>query len=183
MIGNVVSRRYAEALFSIGKEAGLAELERYGASLASIGEAIEKTPQLAEAFRNPVLSSQEKKKVVLSLLEIAGGSTVEQNFCALLAEKDRLSLLPSIASDFMALLDNEKGISRGMVTTAIALDNKYKKTIKEKLELQTGRKLELEYAVDSSIIGGVILRVGDSVYDASLRAQLENLRNSIKRGE
>ena len=78
MIGNVVSRRYAAALFSIGKEAGMAELERYGASLGALGEAVEKTPRLAEAFRNPVLSTEEKKKVVLSLLDVAGGGAVEQ---------------------------------------------------------------------------------------------------------
>ena len=97
MIGNVVSRRYAAALFSIGKEAGMAELERYGASLGALGEAVEKTPRLAEAFRNPVLSTEEKKKVALALLDVAGGGAVEQRFCALLADKDRLPLLPAIA--------------------------------------------------------------------------------------
>ena len=183
MIGNVVSRRYASALFSIGKEQGLAELERYGASLNALGEAVEKTPKLAEAFRNPVLSAEEKKKVVLSLLDVAGGGAVEQRFCALLADKDRLSLLPAIAADFSVMLDDARGISRGVVTTAVELDDAHQDTIKAKLESQTGRKLELEFVIDPSIIGGVVFRVGDSVYDASLRAQLDNLRESIKRGE
>ena len=183
MIGNVVSRRYAAALFSLGKEAGMAELERYGASLSALGEAVEKTPKLAEAFRNPVLSSEEKKKVVLSLLDVAGGGAVEQRFCALLADKDRLSLLPAIAADFSVMLDDARGISRGVVTTAVELDDAHQDTIKAKLESQTGRKLELEFVIDPSIIGGIVFRVGDSVYDASLRAQLDNLRESIKRGE
>ena len=98
MIGNVVSRRYAAALFSIGKERGMEELERYGASLSALGEAVEKTPKLAETFRNPVLSSEEKKKVVLALLDVAGVGAkpagdeepVEKRFCALLADKGRL---------------------------------------------------------------------------------------------
>ena len=183
MIGNVVSRRYAAALFSIGKEAGIEELERYGASLSALGEAVEKTPRLAEAFRNPVLSAEEKKKVVLSLLDVAGGGTVEQRFCALLADKDRLSLLPAIAADFGVLLDDVRGISRGVVTTAVELDEEHMDAIRTKLESQTGRKLVLEYVIDPAIIGGIVLRVGDSVYDASLRAQLDNLRESIKRGE
>ena len=183
MIGNVVSRRYASALFSIGKEAGMAELERYGASLSALGEAVEKTPKLAEAFRNPVLSSEEKKKVVLSLLDVAGGGTVEKRFCALLADKGRLDLLPAIAADFGVMLDEASGVSRGVVTTAVELDEVRMNEIKNKLESQTGRKLVLEYVIDPSIIGGIILRVGDSVYDASLRAQLDNLRESIKRGE
>ena len=191
MIGNVVSRRYAAALFSLGKEVGMAELERYGASLSALGEAVEKTPKLAEAFRNPVLSSEEKKKVVLALLDVAGVGAkpagdeepVEKRFCALLADKGRLDLLPAIAADFGVMLDDACGISRGVVTTAVELDEEYMDKIKSKLESQTGRKLVLEFVIDPAIIGGIVLRVGDSVYDASLRAQLDNLRESIKRGE
>jgi len=183
VIGNVVSRRYAAALFSIGKEAGMEELERYGASLSALGEAVEKTPKLAEAFRNPVLSAEEKKKVVLALLDVAGGGAVEQRFCALLADKDRLGLLPAIAADFGALLDDARGLSRGVVTTAVELDEEHQDTIKTKLESQTGRKLELEFVIDPAIIGGLVLRVDDIVYDTSLRTQLDNLRESIKRGE
>ena len=183
MIGNVVSRRYAAALFSLGKEIGIEELERYGASLFALGEAVEKTPKLAEAFRNPVLSSEEKKKVVLSLLDVAGGGDYEKRFCALLADKGRLGLLPAIAADFGVMLDEASGISRGVVTTAVELDEEYMDKIKSKLESQTGRKLVLEFVIDPAIIGGIVLRVGDSVYDASLRAQLDNLRESIKRGE
>ena len=191
MIGNVVSRRYAAALFSLGKEAGMAELERYGASLSALGEAVEKTPKLAEAFRNPVLSSEEKKKVVLALLDVAGVGAkpagdeepVEKRFCALLADKGRLDLLPAIAADFGVMLDEASGISRGVVTTAVELDEEHMDSIKKTLESQTGRKLVLEFVIDPAIIGGIVLRVGDSVYDASLRAQLDNLRESIKRGE
>lgn len=183
MIGNVVSRRYASALFALGKDAGMAELERYGASLRALGEAVEKTPKLAEAFSNPVLSVEEKKKVALALLDVAGGGAMEQRFCALLADKGRLALLPAIAADYDVMLDEARGISRGVVTTAIELDEKRKDAIKNKLELQTERKLELEYVIDPSIIGGIVFRVGDVVYDASLRAQLDNLRESIKRGE
>jgi F-type H+-transporting ATPase subunit delta len=161
----------------------MAELERYGASLSALGEAVEKTPKLAEAFRNPVLSSEEKKKVVLSLLDVAGGGAVEKRFCALLADKDRLNLLPAIAADFGVMLDEASGISRGVVTTAVELDDEYMDKIKNQLESQTGRKLVLEFVIDPAIIGGIVLRIGDSVYDASLRAQLDNLRESIKRGE
>ncbi|MBQ8744178.1 MAG: F0F1 ATP synthase subunit delta, partial [Mailhella sp.] len=153
------------------------------ASLSALGEAVEKTPKLAEAFRNPVLSAEEKKKVVLALLDVAGGGAVEQRFCALLADKDRLGLLPAIAADFGALLDDARGLSRGVVTTAVELDEEHQDTIKTKLESQTGRKLELEFVIDPAIIGGLVLRVDDIVYDTSLRTQLDNLRESIKRGE
>ncbi len=183
MIGNVVSRRYASALFALGREVGMEELERYGNSLRALGEAVEKTPRLAETFNNPVLSVEEKKKVALALLNVVGGGAMEQRFCTLLAHNSRLALLPAIAADYDMLLDNARGISRGVVTTAIELDGKRKDVIKNRLELQTERKLELEYVIDPSIIGGIVFRVGDVVYDASLRTQLDNLREAIKRGE
>ena len=82
MIGNVVSRRYASALFALGREAGEKEMERYAATLNALGEAVEESRTLADAFRNPVLSVEEKKKVVLALLEKAGGGTMERRFCA-----------------------------------------------------------------------------------------------------
>ncbi|WP_298067702.1 ATP synthase F1 subunit delta [uncultured Mailhella sp.] len=183
MIGNVVSRRYASALFALGRDAGLEELERCGNSLRALGEAVEKTPKLAEAFSNPALSAEEKKKVALALLDVAGGGAMERRFCALLADKGRLALLPAIAADYDVMLDGARGVSRGVVTTAIELDAERRDAIRQKLELQTERRLELEYVIDPAIIGGIVFRVGDMVYDASLRAQLDNLREVIKRGE
>ena len=180
MIGNVVARRYASALFALGKESGMADMERYGATLNALGEAVEESRPLADVFRNPVLTVEEKKKVALSLLEAAGGGSVERRFVELLADKDRLSL---IAANYGALLDEAKGLSRGVLTTAVELDDARKAAIKTQLESQTGRKLELAYAVDPAILGGLVLRIGDTVLDASLRAQLDNLRESIKRGE
>ena len=108
---------------------------------------------------------------------------MERRFCELLADKGRLPLLSAIAADYGALLDKAKGICRGVLTTAIELEAKRKAEIKTQLESRTGRKLELVWAVDPAILGGLILKMGDIVLDASLRAQLDNLRESIKRGE
>lgn len=183
MIGNVVARRYASALFALGREAGMAEMERYGASLDALGAAVEESRPLAEMFRNPVLTAEEKKKVALALLEKAEGGPVERRFVELLADKNRLPLLSAIAADYGALLDEAKGLARGVLTTAVELDAARRAAIKAQLETQTGRRLELTCTVDPAILGGLILRIGDTVLDASLRAQLDNLRESIKRGE
>lgn len=183
MIGNVVARRYATALFDLGKEAGMAEMERYGETLHALGDAVMESRSLGDVFRNPVLSVDEKKKVVLALLQAAGGGTVERRFCELLADKGRLQLLSAIAEDYGILLDAAKGLSRGVLTTAVELDDARKAAITAQLESQTGRKLELAYIVDTNILGGLVLKIGDTVLDASLRAQLDNLRESIKRGE
>jgi len=161
----------------------MAEMERYGATLNALGEAVQTSQPLADVFRNPVLSVEEKKNVALALLEKAGGGAVERRFVELLADKGRLPLLSAIAMDYEVLLDKARNLVRGLLTTAVELDDARKEAIKVQLEKQTGRRLELVYAVEPAILGGLILRIGDTVLDASLRAQLDNLRESIKRGE
>lgn len=181
MIGNAVSKRYAGALFSIGKDKNL--LDNFSETLQTLASAVEENAQLKELVLSPVIAQEEKKSLIMSILGLCQAGDIEKSFCSLLADKGRLSLIPAIAADFKAMLDEAKGIGRGLVTTAIDLDNDKKAEILSQLEKQTGRKLELSYAVNSDILGGIILKVGDIVYDASLRAQLDNLRESIKRGE
>ncbi len=161
----------------------MAEMERYGQTLQALSGALEESPRLSDAFRTPVLGMDEKKGLVRSLLEKAGAGEMERRFCELLADKGRLPLLPAIATDYSALLDEARGLSRGVLTTAVALDAERQSAITAQLESQTGHKLELAYTVDPAILGGLVLKIGDTVLDASLRAQLDNLRESIKRGE
>lgn len=183
MIGNIVSKRYAKALFNLGNEEGMAKLEQYGKSIGALGNALEQNKELRELFASPVISAEEKKNVTLSLLAKVGGGDMEKRFCELLADRNRLSMLSAIAFDFDAMLNEAKGISQGRITTAIDLNADRKRAIVAQLESQTGRKLEVEFAVDPQILGGIVLSLGDTVCDASLRAQLDNLRESIKRGE
>jgi F-type H+-transporting ATPase subunit delta len=183
VIGNAVARRYASALFALGREAGPAEMEHYGNTLDTLGNAVRESRFLEQVFRNPVLGLEEKKSVLLALLREAGGGEVERRFCELLADKGRLDLLSAIAEDYRSMLDAAKGLFRGVFTTAVALDGARLAAIAGQLEARTGRGLALVHAVDPSILGGFVLKIGDTVLDASLRAQIDNLRESIKRGE
>ena len=183
MIGNIISKRYAQAFFNLGNEGDADQMERYGQNLYALSEAIEGNKHLRELLASPVISSDEKKNVILSLLKKIGGGDMEKRFCELLADRGRLSLLSAIAFDYKAMSDDAKGISQGRVTTAIELEAKRKSAIVSQLENQTGRKLELVFLVNPDILGGIVLHVGDTVCDASLRTQLDSLRESIKRGE
>lgn len=183
MTGNVVARRYARALFAIGKEEGPKALDTYGKDLAQLAESLAKAPQLLRMFRNPIFSVEEKKGVLDKLVAKLEINNVVANFCRLLAEKERLGMLPDIEAVFSTLLDAEQGVVRGELVTAVKLAAAKQKDLKAKLEKQTGRKLVLDFSVDKSIIGGVMLKVGDNIMDASLRAQLEILKENIKRGE
>ncbi len=183
MIGSVVAKRYASALFALGREGGPSELERFGASLNALADAVATSPQLAEVFKNPVLSPAEKKGVIKALLEKVGASDVVRRFCELLADKGRLPILREIAATYGAMLDDFSGITRGVFTSAVALDEARKANILAQLEKKTGRKLVLEFGVNAGLLGGFVLKLGDLLLDASVQTQIDNLRESIKRGE
>ncbi|WP_031484656.1 ATP synthase F1 subunit delta [Maridesulfovibrio frigidus] len=182
MTGNIVSRRYAKALFSVGQKQGEADLAAYGKALADLSQILEDSPEALRLFQNPVFSADEKKAVLDKLLEKISAGPVVKNFCNLLADKGRLDCLPEIASDYSGMLDTIQGVVRGKLVTAIKLTDKRQVEIKERLETQLKCKLELEFAMNNDILGGVVLQVGDKVLDASIRAQLQMMKEQIKRG-
>jgi F-type H+-transporting ATPase subunit delta len=105
------------------------------------------------------------------------------NFLSLLADKERLAIVLEVSAYYRTLLDEAEGVLRGQLVTAYTLSDQRQDQIKAKLEKQSGKKLVLSFGVDPAILGGVLLKVGDKVLDASLRAQLEILKEQIKRGE
>lgn len=180
---NIVANRYAKALFFLGREAGPEKLQAFGSSLGGLGEAYSVSPPLALVLCSPLFSVDEKRKTLQSLGKKLSTDDTVLNFCYLLAEKKRMDMLPAIVSAFNALLDEENNVVRGEVLTAVALDEKKQQSVLKALGKKTDSTLELEFGVDPEILGGVMLKVGDKVLDASLRAQLSILKDSIKRGE
>ena len=183
MTGNIVATRYAKALFSLGREAGKGELDKYASSLDGLGAAFSKSPSLVEVFCSSMFTQAEKRKVLTKLGKSLSLHKTVVNFCLLLSERRRMNAFPDIVSAFQALLDAENGTIRGKLLTAIDLDEAKRTAYKAELEKKAGTKLELEFGVAPEILGGVVLKVGDKVLDASLRAQLSILKDSIKRGE
>jgi F-type H+-transporting ATPase subunit delta len=184
LTGGTLAKKYAKALFSLGKKSGTPQLEQYGAALSGIAQMVALSPALERMFKSPVITIAEKHALVDQLLDKTGADVTVKNFCRLLADKGRLAALPAVAGCYGELLDAEKGILRGMIITAVKLNTEKQKKLKTDLEKKAkNRKLELEFKVDSAILGGLMLKVGDRVLDASLRAQLTILRDTIKRGE
>ena len=181
MIGNIISRRYAKALFAVADKQG--KTEAFGTQLGELAALLEQSPEAMRFFKNPVFSPEEKKAVLKKLAGKAGIEGTLANFLDLLADKDRLPEVGAVAADFKKMLDDAQGVVSGSLITAKAMDAKRQQEIKDRLEKQTGRKIELDFASDPEILGGVVLKVGDRVLDASLRAQLNMLKDKIKRGE
>jgi F-type H+-transporting ATPase subunit delta len=181
LIATVVSRRYAKALFAVGQEKG--EIEAYGKDLAEMAGVLEDSPMLLRVFSNPVFSAEQKKNILDGVFAKVKIGQMVQNFLKLLADKGRLGKLPEVSQYYQTLLDEAQGIMRGELTTAIDLDDPKQKAIKDQLEKQFNKSLVLDYKSDEDILGGVVLKVGDKVLDASLRAQLNILKENIKRGD
>lgn len=183
MKADIVARRYARALFSIGKGQGDAEMKAYGKDLANIARTLAEAPELLKVFKNPIFSIAEKKAVVEKILAKLDPTTTTKNFCFLLADKGRLSSLPEIEAYYGVLLDEANGVVRGELVTAIELGDAKQEGIKKQLAAQLGKELILDFSADAGILGGAVLKVGDKILDASLKAQLNAMKEQIKRGE
>ncbi|QGY39826.1 F0F1 ATP synthase subunit delta [Pseudodesulfovibrio cashew] len=183
MTGNVVSRRYAKALFAIGAAKGEADQKTYGEQLIALSDSMTASPEAMGFFRNPSFSAEEKKAVLIQLVDKISVDPMVKNFCELLADKGRVEMVPAVASDYKAMLDVVSGVISGELITVSELNEERKSAIQSNLEKQAGKKLELSFATDKDILGGIVLKIGDKVMDASLKAQLQILKENIKRGE
>ena len=182
MTDTVVARRYASALFSLGRREGGDALSRHGACLAALGEMVAEEPKLGAVLKSPVIGVEEKKGVLGALLDKLGADKTMRNFCFLLADKERLGSLVQIADWYGILLDDANGVLRGKVITAVKLSKEKQEKLRAELAKKSGGDIELAFSVDPEILGGMVLAVGDKVLDSSLRAQLGILRETFKRG-
>ena len=173
----ILARRYASALFSLGKENG--ENKKYSESLRAIAE-LYKEDAILDALVNPLYPLEVRQNVMAKIAESAGGDSYLTRFLELLVEKKRAAILPDIAVEMQAMVDEEQNICHGAVISAIELDEGLKGKIQKKLEQLTGKTVMLETSVDPSIIGGIVAKVGDLVLDGSIKTQLHGLKEVIK---
>ena len=183
MIGSVVSRRYARALFTLGKSGKKGTLEKVGENLAAMADLVKESPELARLFRDPAFTPEEKRGVISALSKKLGVNKVTRNFCFLLADNDRLVNIERINAEFQAMLNTHNNVLQGEVVTAIPLANEKREKMLAQLEKKAGYTLALDFTVDETLLGGMVLKVGDKVMDASLRTQLSLLKDTIKRGD
>jgi F-type H+-transporting ATPase subunit delta len=171
--------RYARALFDVAiKER--ADVERVQSDLQQFVDLFAQHPSLAHTLGNPAIPASKKKAVAQALIERAGGlSPMVAKLMLLLAERDRLALLPDIARIYGERVMDHLNVIRAEVTTAVELAPDRLLALEHGLQQATGRKVVLESKVDPSIIGGVITRLGSTVYDGSVTTQLQKLKQSL----
>ena len=171
-----IARPYAEAVFRIAKEnkALAAWSERLSLLSAIAGDA-----QMRNCIGNPQLSAVQKSDLFKSLAGKAVDG-VEANLIDVLAENERLSVLPEIAGLFEALKGAEEGVTEATIHSAFPLDEKQRKDLIADLEARFKTRLTAEVVVDQSLIGGVKIVVGDQILDTSVRGKLESMALALK---
>ncbi len=174
----ILARRYAKALFAVGKEEG--KFNEYNEALQGVAGLYISHPQVVDALTNPLYPLDIRQKVMVGMVESMGVEKIMANFLNLLVEKKRADILPEVAEEYQAMVDNEKNVSHGSVVSAIELREALQDKVRAALEKLTGKKVELTTSVDPSIIGGIIAKVGDLELDGSIRTQLASLKDSIK---
>ena len=170
-------RRYAEAAFQIATRDGSIETWRrdLDAAAATLGEG-----QLLDVLANPALPLDERHEVVDRVY--SGLSGPARNLISLLVRRGRIEQLPRVAAEFGRLDDQRQGIVHATATSALPLTDTEVRALTARLEQMTGGTVALQTEVDESLLGGLIVRVGSRLIDASVRGRLERLRNQLAAG-
>jgi F-type H+-transporting ATPase subunit delta len=177
-MGNeAVARRYSTALADVVAENGLADTVK--AELKEWEVLIAANAELQEVFGNPSINHAKKEGVLDALLKRYGSSKTVANFLRVLLQNHRLIDLPEINERFAAVLEERSGVVSGEVISARELADAHKKELEKNLEKLTGKKVKLNFEIDENIIGGVVTRIGSTVYDGSVRTQLANLKEQL----
>ena len=176
-----IARRYAKALMLIGKEDGQAEA--YRKEMESLSELLERENELERVISNPLYDVVRRRRVLEIVIEKLDLSKVMTSFLMLLFDKGRISFLEIINDYYQRLADELKGVARAELISASALSTGTVEKIRKSLSDMTGKDVTLDIKQDPSIIGGVVTRIGDLVLDGSIKTQLLNMKESLKRGE
>jgi F-type H+-transporting ATPase subunit delta len=179
MIMGSIARRYAKALFGLAVEAD--RVEAWATSLLALQQVIEGSPDLQDVLSNPVYSKEQRRAIVEKLAAALSLDAAPRDLLFLLGDRNRLGYLSAIVATFRDFADAHLGRLRAKVTSAVKLDDAAAQAIADKLSQATKAKVLLDRAVDPAILGGVVAQVGSLVYDGSVRTQLEDLRQQLKR--
>ena len=175
----IAARRYAEALYQEARAAG--QVEAIDDDVEMIRATLEASRELVRLFESPVVS-REKKRAVVDELFRERIDALTLRFLHLLIEKKRETMFPAVVEAYRALRDQQLGIVEAHARVAQPLSAEEEQEVVAALERMTGQRVRLQTTHEPGLLGGLVVRVGDTVYDGSVRHQLENLREQLEAG-
>jgi F-type H+-transporting ATPase subunit delta len=177
MTSRAAAARYARALFDVivkQRDPAGAETE-----LAAFADLVRTHEVLARVVATPAIPAPRKRAIAQAILDRVKPSAEVANLLLLLAERDRLTILPEVVEAYRARVLEHRQIVRAQVTTAVPIGEPHREALEKRLTRATGRTVMLEARVDPSIVGGAVTKVGSVVYDGSLSRQLTRLRERL----
>jgi len=181
LTGSKISKRYAKALLSLGQEDG--NYGEYGDNLKEFSAFCRDNSEFTKVVSNPVFSVDDRKKVLDAVLEKSTFADLVKNFLRLLLDKQRIGGIQDVSADYTRLTDEISNIIRAEIITARPLKADVMDKLDTVLSKITSKTVKAKVEEDESLIGGLVVKIGDLVLDGSVRAQLEGLKESLKRGE
>ncbi len=177
MVTGSLARRYAKAIVQIGDAAK--NLDKLGADLRTIAAAMKTSPELVDVLSNPAVRRADRRKVLEALGTRIAAAPATKNVVNLLLDHERLGSLPAISREVDAMIEAKAGKITAEVTSAIDLTPAQITQITQTLEKLSGKKVVIEKKKDPALLGGVVAKLGDVVYDGSVRTQLRALRDEL----
>jgi F-type H+-transporting ATPase subunit delta len=168
------SLQYATALADIALEQGSADPVRK--QLEDFGAAYSESAELRNVLANPAVERTAKHGVVEKLVARLSASHIVRNFLFIVVDNQRTHLLPDIFQAFEDVLRQRQGVAEAEVTSAAELTAPQKTQLQQTLEKLTGRKIQAKYSLDPALLGGAVVRIGDTIYDGSVRNRLNQMR-------
>ncbi len=177
MAAGSLARRYAKALLEIGVQSQT--YDAIGKELERIAGTVGGSAELRASLASPSFSGDQRRAVLEELVRRLALSKPMRNFVMLLLDKGRIEKLPDIARAYQTLVDEHANRLRATLTSAKPVDGTTAERIRKALEKQTGKTIVLEKREDPTLLGGLQTQLGDTIYDGSVRTQLEKLRESL----
>lgn len=170
--------RYATALFELADEAGA--LDPVQADLDRLSGFIAESEDLARLVKSPVFTAEEQLGAISAILDQAGIAGLAGNFVKLVTKNRRLFALPRMIAEFAVLVARKRGEISADVTVAQPLSDEHLAALKATLAEKTGKDVKLDVTVDPSILGGLVVKLGSRMVDASLKTKLNSIRHAMK---
>lgn len=173
---NIVANRYAEALFQIGEEENLTDMIYQ--ELSEIVNLINVNQDFFSVLKSPVISKKEKISLIDNIFENKININIK-NFLKILIEQDRISFILDISDSYKELLNEKNNILEGFVISAIPMKKEEIKELEEKLSKKYNKNVTLENKVDKSILGGVLVRLGNEEIDGTVKTRLDKMKEQL----
>jgi F-type H+-transporting ATPase subunit delta len=180
MITGSVARRYARALMQVAQKTNA--VDAFAAELEALATLFRQSRELVDLMVNPAFGAGERRKVLGAILDRLRTGPMVRRFAEMVLERGRIGSLPGMAVAFQEMADLDAGRLRAEVTSAEPLGPGYRQRLLEVLARTTGKEVLLTEKVDASLLGGMVTRVGDKMFDGSLKNRLARLRATLTSG-